>query len=562
MISFIGSSLVMAGESKRGNNDGDDDTQFRYSFFEASKEKILGNLLKAEQLFLHCVELNGKEPAPHYELANIYFLSNSLSQAVTHAEKAYKLDESNIWYRLFLADLYLKTKKYKESAAIFESLVEDYPNYIDYYFDWAAVYLNAGKLKNALVVYDKIEQIIGVTEELSIQKERIYLNLDKLDEAVKEIEKLIVSNPNKPEYYELLSELYRANNKLDKAMEVMDLLLKVDPENAFVHLFLYDYYRNKGEFEKSNSELKLAFGNSNVDLKTKMGIMVYYLQITETNADKKAEAFELFDLLIEAHPQDAEGFTLYGDFLEREGKIAEAREKFRQAVAIRPDMHQVWRKIIFIGSTLKDSIALLSDSQSGIDLFPSVPFFYMCHGVANIQLKKFDEAIESLVLGRDVIIDQIATSLTINSLLGDAYNEVKNFEESDKAYDAVLRIDSNNIAVLNNYSYYLSLRKDNMERAKEMSMKTNVLDSNNATYLDTYGWILYQMDDFAGAIIWLQKAIDNGGDDHAVIVEHLGDAQFKLGKKELGIQNWIKAKELGKGSDLLEEKILKKDLVE
>ena len=71
MISFIGSSLVMAGESKRGNNDGDDDTQFRYSFFEASKEKILGNLLKAEQLFLHCVELIGKEPAPHYELAII-----------------------------------------------------------------------------------------------------------------------------------------------------------------------------------------------------------------------------------------------------------------------------------------------------------------------------------------------------------------------------------------------------------------------------------------------------------------------------------------------------------
>ncbi|MCH7535599.1 MAG: hypothetical protein IH948_07635, partial [Bacteroidetes bacterium] len=141
-------------------------------------------------------------------------------------------------------------------------------------------------------------------------------------------------------------------------------------------------------------------------------------------------------------------------------------------------------------------------------------------------------------------------------------NEIKNYEESDKAFEEALKIDSVNIQVLNNYSYYLSLREEKLEQAKEMSKKSNDLDTNNASFQDTYGWILYKMGEFDEAIVWLQKALDNGGDKNAVILEHLGDAQFKQGNKNLAIATWIKAKEAGKGSDLLEEKILKKDLVE
>jgi Tfp pilus assembly protein PilF len=57
----------------------------------------------------------------------------------------------------------------------------------------------------------------------------------------------------------------------------------------------------------------------------------------------------------------------------------------------------------------------------------------------------------------------------LNSLLGDAYNATKAYDKSDKAYDDALAVDPANEAVLNNYSYYLALRKTNLEKAEKMS---------------------------------------------------------------------------------------------
>ncbi|NQY68270.1 MAG: tetratricopeptide repeat protein [Flavobacteriales bacterium] len=560
ILSLVGLSAY--AEKAEKNGDGTDVTSFRYSYFEASKEKVLGNLLKAEELFQNCVAINKNEPAPHYELASIYFLNNNYSKALHHSILAYKLDPENIWYRLFLADIYLKTKHYKESAAVFKKLVEDYPNYIDYYFDWATVYLNANKLKNALEVYDKLEEIMGVNEELSIQKERIYLKMDKMDKAVEEIRKLIKSDPSKPEYYELLSELYRANNMPDKAMEVMDELLVIDPDNAFVHLFLYDFHRTKGDNEKAISELKMAFKIAQIDLETKVGIMIYYYQTTEKDTSLLEEAYSLLDLLIEAHPKESKAFSLYADFLNRDERLEDAREKYRLAVELEPALHLIWRQVLIINSALRDSVALIEESEAAIELFPSIPIFYLFNGLGQLEYKRYEEAINILTTGRDMVTDQMNTLLHISSSLGDAYNETRNFEESDKAFDKVLELDSNNIHVLNNYSYYLSLREDKLEKAKTMSKKSNDMDSANASYLDTYGWILYKMKDYDGAIIWLKKAMESGGSKNAIIVEHLADAQFRKGNKELAIENWIKAKSLGEGSELLDEKILKKDLVE
>ena len=148
------------------------------------------------------------------------------------------------------------------------------------------------------------------------------------------------------------------------------------------------------------------------------------------------------------------------------------------------------------------------------------------------------------------------------SSLADIYHTLNEHNLSDTFYEKALSIKPNNAIVLNNYAYYLSLRKVNLEKAKKMSLLSNNLDSTNSTYQDTYAWVLYSLNDFEGALKWILKSLKNGSDNSAVVVEHYGDILFKIGKINEAYEQWVKASQIGEGSRLLSKKIENKKLYE
>ena len=146
--------------------------------------------------------------------------------------------------------------------------------------------------------------------------------------------------------------------------------------------------------------------------------------------------------------------------------------------------------------------------------------------------------------------------------MGDAHHSLKNNVESDKNYDNALRIDPNNVIVLNNYSYYLSLRNEDLEKAKRMSAKSNNLAPNQASFQDTYAWILFQLKEYENAKIWIDKAIDNSSDPSAELLEHKGDILFHLGELEEAVEFWKRAKKAGSTSKTIDKKITDKTYYE
>jgi tetratricopeptide (TPR) repeat protein len=88
-----------------------------------------------------------------------------------------------------------------------------------------------------------------------------------------------------------------------------------------------------------------------------------------------------------------------------------------------------------------------------------------------------------------------------------------------------------------------------------MSFKCNELETNNGAYQDTYAWILYELKEYKQAKEWLLKALLNGSEKSAVVVEHYGDILYKLGELNEAIHQWKKAKELGDASKFLNQKI-------
>ena len=537
-------------------------TEFEYVFFNANKERILGNYELAANLYAQCIRLNPNEATPYYELANIYEMMGDYKMALEYSEKAVDLDKENYWYRILYAHSLQRNNRTEEAIKQYRMLSEKDPNNIDLYFDMAGMNLFIGKYEDALKDYNKIEEKIGVTEEVSIQKEKVYVKLGDVDKAADEIKNLIKAFHDEFRYYGLLADLYIANDRYDEAFEAYNKILEIDPEDPYVHLSFADYYRNTGDNEKSFEELRIAFKNKNLDIDTKVQILLSYYSITETYPELKEQAFELNKILTKVHPEEAKAYTIYGDFLYREKKLKEAKYNFSKAIKYDNSKFEVWSQLLFIQSELQDFDSILVVSKNALELFPNQPIFYFFYGVGKLQKKEYKEAVEYLDMGKDYVIDNKPLLAQFYANMGDAYNSLEDYVESDKAYDKALELEPSNVYVLNNYSYYLSLRGEKLEKAEEMSALSNKLEPNQANYQDTYAWVLYKRGKYEEALKWLEKALSNGATNNGVILEHLGDVYYKLNDVSKALEYWKQAKDAGDASDQIDKKIADQKLYE
>ena len=287
-----------------------------------------------------------------------------------------------------------------------------------------------------------------------------------------------------------------------------------------------------------------------------------YYGVTESNRDPLEFAYELATIFTETHPKDARPYSLLADFQYRDNKLKEARENYRKAVKHDEGKFIIWNQILILDSQLNDFESMLTESETSMELFPAQPAFYLFNGTARQQQKDYEGAIESLETGKSLVIENNPLLQQFYSNLGAAYHALEQHEESDEAYEAALELNPNDVFVLNNYGYYLALRKKSLDKAESMSLKANELQPGQPSFQDTYGYILYSNEKYEEALKWLQKAMDSGGKNNGEILEHYGDALFQLGRKEEAFDYWNKARDAGGASQVIDKKIENKQLYE
>ncbi|MFZ7114730.1 MAG: tetratricopeptide repeat protein [Bacteroidota bacterium] len=534
-----------------------------YAFFNANKEKILGNLDNAAGLFSEVIRKDPNNAAAMYELANIYSEQKKFADALYFAKGAYQLDKKNSWYILTYTDLLQKNKKFADAASILEKAVADAPAKPDFYYEWASALLYAEKPADAIKVYDKLESQVGVTREVTMQKSRIYQRMNKNEKAIEELDKLIALDPKDSQAYGMKAEIYQAMGKKDLALETYNKILSIDPDNPYVHLSLADFYRNGGEKEKSVEELKKAFLNKELDIDTKISILSSYYSLIEIHPELKPQALEMCQLLVQANANEPRAHAVYGDFLIRDKKWEEAKVEYSKAKELGAKDFLVYNQLMFIYVQLADWKLLQTESAEAMSLFPEQPITYYFNGFASMQNKKYNDAISTLNTGIKLVVDDKRLETNFLSSLGEAYNEIRDFVKSDESFEKALVLDPKDANVMNNYAYFLSERNEKLDRAEQLSKVSNELEPNQSSYEDTYGWIMYKQGKYSDAKIWIEKSLANGSDKSATVLEHYGDVVYHLGDNAKALEYWQKAKAAGEGaSDFLERKILEKRIFE
>jgi len=528
--------------------------RFKYLFFESQRLKSLEDYQKAAELMEQCVSIDPLNADANFELAQLYMRTEQLEPALFYANQAIKLDQSNPWILHCLAQLNLALGNSEAELKAYKDLVKLEPTKIENQYSLAQVYASNEQYKKAVQVYNSIENRVGVSEELSVMKERLYIALGDLEAAVKELQKLIDAFPNTIRYRGMLAELLQANDLADRALQVYTEILLIDPTEPRSNIALAEHYRIKKDFNKAFKYLSFCFDDPSFNADVKFQILVSYFQLAISDESYLESLYSLLDKAIIHHPLEPSFYALYGDMYYQKTMVTEAYKAYSKSLDLGATEYLIWNRCLIMGLELQKYSEVITKGEKAIELNPVQPMLYLFTGLSYSILNEHDKAINLYNKGINFVVNNRPLKAEFYNYLGDAYHSLNQHDLSDENYEKSLSIIPENPIVLNNYSYYLSLRAIDLEKAERLSKQCNELMPNEATYQDTYGWILYKLGRFTEAKEWLHKSIVNSQVESAVIVEHYADALFQNGEKIEAIKYWKKAISLGGNTPLLLKK--------
>jgi tetratricopeptide (TPR) repeat protein len=523
-------------------------------FSDGLREKIIGQPDKAIVRFEQALTSNPADHASMFELSELYFRKGRTEDALQMARQATELNPTNEWYLLRLAQLSKMSARYDEMLKTWHKLIQLKPQRPEYYSELAQAYVSMGKVTEALNTLNSLEQVIGTSEELSMQKFNLHLLNNDAAAAIAEIEKLAVANPLDVRIQAMLAEMYMKNGDTVKALNQYEKIRETDPDNPNVVMSLAEFYKDQGEEDKAFEMLLQAFSNPALDVETKVQVMMLWFRGATFSEELNLKSERIATTLIATHPDSPRGHQLLGEVYLRRNELEKAREQFAKAVEMEPGNFAAWETLLYISIQLNDYDMLGRQATQALSYFPEQPLLYLFDGYAKYQQKRYDAALNAFEMGRRLVVNNDRLLGEFFSSIGDTQYRLNNFDASDAAYEKALAINPANATVLNNYAYYLTLRRQKLDKAKEMSARSLELQPENPSFLDTYAWVLYKLGQYEQALEFILKAMQASEKPNSTIIEHYGDILFKLGRRDEAWKQWKEAREAGEGSKFLERK--------
>lgn len=532
--------------------------KFDYFYYEAANLKNAGKYDATYDLFSYCLSLDTASSPVLYELAMFQLQRNRPEKAVEMLKSAVAHSDDNFTYRMTLAGLYRNLGMYGEASDSYEELVKRYPDKSELNYYLADALTQEGEIGAAIDAYNVLESTMGMNETLSLQKFKLYQTLKQPDKAFEEIEKLANKYPMNARYRLLMGDLHLENEETEKALACYQKAHEIDPDDPRYIVSMANYYDQTGDKEAAEQEIRDALVNEKLDVETKVGILSRYVQRLQQTQQGIENANSLFQTLLDQHPEDTELKLMYGSLLMAQQKEEEAKFQFQLVTEMEPSNEGAWQQLLNISLKGEDIPEVIRICTRCKELFPEAPEYYFYLGIGYYMQEKYQESLDTYYAGLKIIPEgNGVVKSNFYGQIGDLYYQMEKMDEAYKAYDEALKYNENNAPVLNNYSYFLTLDKKDLKKAERMAAQCIKLEPDNATYLDTYAWVFFVQGNYTLAKIYIENALSKDKTNSAELVDHYGDILYMSGEKDKALEQWKKAKEMGKDTDVLKQKIAK-----
>lgn len=528
--------------------------EFDTRFINGNKFLMLKMVDEALKEFKQALYINPNEAATNYLVSQIYLQKGLLADAEQHALAALKGNPKNIWYNKHLAEVYRQQKQYGKAAKLYQSLYETNQYALSYLYDATYLYVMAQELNPALQLLNDAEKKTGINADITKQKISIYLAQGKSKKAIAEAQKLSNAFPKNTDYMGQLADLYLKVGNETEANKLLNHILTFEPDNGFALLSMAEFYRNNKQYDLWFNNTLAAIKSPTLDIKPKLRVIVESITRNDFGAEQRDKTTTLAKALTETHPQESAAWMLLGDLYAQHKQLVEAHGYYERAAQVEPSNYRIWQQLITCSSELNNHEWIMHDCERAIELFPTEGAFYAYYTFSATQLKSYQKAIDMAKRGLQNADGETTLQVQLYSTIGDAAHHLKQYSTSDSAFEEAISMDPNNAYALNNYAYFLSLRKTNLTKAAEYSKRSLEIEPKSASFFDTYAWILFVQKDYAAARKNVEQSLQLEP-TNAEVLDHYGDILFHLNDIEQAVANWQKAKSLGYTSSVLDKKI-------
>ena len=539
------------------------DRKYDYYFHEATRLRIQKKYDASHDMLMHCLAIRPHSPSALYELAQYYIVLKQTERGTATMAEAVKYDPDNYWYGQGLANLYIQQNKLDEAATLLEDMATRFPNKIDLTYSLLQVYNRQANFEKSIEILDKLELRFGKNEQISMQKFAIYDQQGETEKAMAELKSLADEFPADYRYMVILGDAYLQKEQYQQAYDIYQQILKAEPDNAMAMYSLAAYYEQTGQTEKYDQQLNSVLLNRKVDADTKSDVMRRLIIRNENSHKDSTIVINIFNRIMEQEPDEAQLPMLYAQYLYSKNMREEAIPVLKQALQIEPTNTAARMTLLGEAVNKRDYEWVIDICRTGTEANPDMLEFYYYLAIGYNQTQRTDSVVSVCQRALLHITDESDSNVVSDfyAILGDAYHTKKMMAETYEAYDKALEYNSNNIMALNNYAYYLSLERRDLDKAEEMSYKTVKAEPTNATYLDTYAWILFEKANYEQAKIYIDQALQNDDSLSAEVLEHCGDIYYHTGDTDKAVEFWQKAKDNGSTSSTINQKIRQKKYV-
>ncbi|MGB7528996.1 tetratricopeptide repeat protein [Sphingobacterium cellulitidis] len=546
--------LLMAGQVLFAQ-DLKEDKGYKEQLASIESKLKSGDLANALQSIEETLQKYPNGAEVYYAKSLLYAQARNFDVALPAAQEAVKISPENVIYNNHLLELYKSKGDFNSAIQVLDDFLIKQPNNPQVYREKIMMQHAAKKSEDALKTYEITKEKFGETDTLDVLKAEILMDLDRPSEANELLQYWRKKKSPIRQVYSTLSYILVDQNKPKDAVSVLEEGL-VATKDDLLYLDMADANMALKKSSQAFDNIKKAFQSDAVNFIDKHRVM---MSLVNNNKEfSKDQLQDLANTLVLKHPRMPDSHMFKGDIMWMRGDLVEAKSLYLTTVSMNPQHIEAWRKLINVELAKNELDEAIVDGNEALSHNPGNVIITYFVGMAYMMKKDTDNA--RLYLER--ALDQSGNENDfVKSMvyggLGDLYHEIKMESASEVAYDEAIKLDSNNVTVLNNAAYYLSLQKKDLDKAADYAKRANKMEPNSGTFQDTYAWVLFQQGKYQEALTWIEKSIKNS-EPSGVLYDHYGDILIKLGKTKEAVKQWEKAMTLSSGSSLDKEKLKQK----
>ena len=520
LLSACSKSIVPAASTtlmEQGN-----DAQYNYLFSEAIRQKYLGSVDNAVKLFQECAKRNPGNAASFYELAQIFAFQGDKQNAKINALKAFRNEKSNYWINMFCGGLYAGTGNLDSAIVFMENASKLRPDDYDSRAALGQIYLQQGDIVKAEKV---LKQLRGNSE---YDESDIYNIVNSLisskhfKEAEDWTKSLISRNNEEVKYKAVLAEIYRYQGLNTKADSIYNSIIANNPDDGESQILVMNYLVEKEDFENAASFLGSIMANTEIKRDRKVEFLKYLLS-DSTFVKKENKVLETNLIGFEKQfPGDEEINSLRAGMYEELGLNEEAIERYREIKKVDPDTFYSDQRLIILLADEKKYEELFTVARDFATKYNKSLLGKVYYGIAAMEMKKYDVADGEFEKAMILAGNDTKMQFSVLSAQADLAYREKDFPKAYNVLEQALKIEPDDAGTLNNYAYYLAENNDSLKLALNMATKAIKKEPGTATYIDTYGWVLYKMGKFKTALRMIDKALELSKEKDPELLEHKG----------------------------------------